>query len=53
MQSAREVAVLVSVSHSRLMISELDQFIEQLRDYKVHLRDVEIYSHLKNTLVRS
>ena len=53
MQSAREVSVLVSVSHSRMVISERDQFIEQIRDYKKHLREIEIYSHLENTLVRS
>ena len=50
MQSAREVSVLVSVSHSRMVISERDQFIEQIRDYKKHLREIEIYSHLENTL---
>ena len=53
MQSAREVSVLVSVSHSRMVISDRDQFIEQIRDYKKHLREIEIYSHLENTLVRS
>ena len=50
MQSAREVSVLVSVSHSRMVISERDQFIEQIRDYNLHLRDVEMYSHLENAL---
>ena len=46
-------SVLVSVRHSRVIISEMDQLIEQIRNDKLHLREVEMYSHLKNTLVRS
>ena len=47
---AREFAVLLKVRRSRMTISESYQVIEQIRDYNVHLRGFEMYSHLKKTL---
>ena len=43
----------VSVRHSRVIVAEMEHLREQIRNDKLHLRDVEMYSHWKNALCRN